>query len=230
MTGKYKEALKKAKKTKKTEKPKKEDVPKTELVPLTNKVVIREEDLTVDSPVLELVEKVREGFLAVEDLSVDDKFVIIRYMREEEGLRQDDIAAELGVTRRTVVNYCQKIRKMRAQELADTDVWDLGGDLYAKGVRAMEDALKKGKYKDFAYLMTSMISTLQSMGLVFKLPKQTQSQIQQNITQEINAKKGVEGFQKLKNISEDKEVNLDNVFNELLGAVKDGKLDVDKEE
>ena len=71
--------------------------------------------------------------------------------------------------------------------------------------------------------MTSLIATLQSMGLVFKMPRQ--SQVQQNIITEQQAKMGAEGFKQLKNMGDKEEINLDNVLNELLAAVKTGKLD-----
>ena len=211
------------------EKPAPEPPKKNQLIEIPYKVdisyngKIREEDLDVDDPVHILLEKFRIGEIDAADLSVDDKFVMIRYMREEEGLTQDLIAEELGVTRRTVVNYCQKIKRLKAQELADSDIWEIGGELYAQGVKAMEDSIKKGKYKDFAYVMTSLIATLQSMGLVFKMPRQ--SQVQQNIITEHQAKMGAEGFKQLKNMGDKEEINLDNVLNELLAAVKTGKLD-----
>lgn len=212
------------KKEKEEEKPKKNQLVKIPTkMELAYRGRVREEDLDVDDPVHILLEKFRAGEIDAADLSVDDKFVIIRHMREVEGKTQDKIAEELGVTRRTVINYCNKIKEQKAQALADTDIWELGGELYSSGMRAMEDALKKGKYKDFAYLMTSLISTLQSMGLIFKMPKQ--SQVSQQIVTEIQSKKGAEGFKQLKRMADSEEINLDNTLNEILAAVKDGKLD-----
>jgi len=211
------------------EKPPPEPPKRNQLVEIPYKVDlayngrIREEDLEVDDPVHILLAKFRTGEIDAADLSVDDKFVMIRHMREEEGLTQDKIAEELGVTRRTVVNYCQKIKRLKAQELADSDIWEVGGQLYAQGLKAMEDSIKKGKYKDFAYVMTSLIATLQSMGLIFKTPKH--SLVQQHIVTEQQAKRGAEGFKQLKNMNDKEEINLDNVLNELLGAVKSGRLD-----
>jgi predicted DNA-binding protein (UPF0251 family) len=221
------------------EKPPKE--PKLEEKPKRNQLIeiphrvdlayqgkIREDSLDVDDPVHILVEKFRKGEVDQADLGVDEKFVIIRYMREVDGMTQDAIAEEMGVTRRTVINYCNKIKKLKAQTLADSDIWEIGGDLYDKGVRAMEDAMSKGKYKEFAYVMTSLISTLQSMGVIFKMPKQ--SQVSQQIVTEIRSKKGAEGFRELQKLHDKKEINLDNVLNELMGAVREGKLDKKDEE
>jgi predicted transcriptional regulator len=216
---------------KKAEKPKKEEAekPKNQLVLVPNKVdlayqgKIREEDLEVDDPVHILVQRFRAGEILAEDMSVDDKFVIIRHMREEDGMTQDEIAEEIGISRRTVGNYCAKIKKLNAQKLADADLWEIGGELYHTGMKAMRDAIQKGKYKEFAYLMTSLISTLQSMGLVFKMP--ARSQIQQSIISQQQTRRGSEGFKRLKNMESSEEVNIDNVLNELFGAVQDGKLD-----
>ncbi len=184
---------------------------------------IRDEDLEVDDPIHILVQKFRDGEVDQADLSGDEKFVIIRYMREEEGMTQDHIAEEMGITRRTVINYCNKIKQQKAQALADADIWQIGGDIYDKGMRAMDDAMKKGKYKEFSYILTSVISVLQSLGLVFKLPKQ--SQVSQQIVTEIKSKKGAEGFRELQKMYDKPELNFDNVLNDLMGAVRDGKLD-----
>ena len=214
---------------------KEEKVPKkNELVAIPYKVELayegkkRETDLEVDDPVHILLQKFREGEIDQVDLTPDDKFVMIRHMREVEGSTQDVIAEELGVTRRTVINYCNKIKQMKAQELADTTIWEIGGDLYSKSLVAMEKALQQGKYQQFAYVMSTMVSTLQSLGLVFKMPKQ--SQISQKITHDLTMKKGAEGFKQIQHMAAKEEVNLDNIFDELLGAVKDGKLDIKDEE
>jgi hypothetical protein len=61
------------------------------------------------------------------------------------------------------------------------------------------------------------------MGVIFKMPKQ--SQVSQQIVTEIQSKKGAEGFRELQKLHDKKEINLDNVLNELMGAVRDGKLD-----
>jgi predicted DNA-binding protein (UPF0251 family) len=256
MTDVYKDSLKKAETAaeqmvirldhqrepyKPKEKPPKE--PKPEEIPKKNQLIevphrldlayqgkIREEDLDVDDPVHILVQKFRNGEVDQADLGVDEKFVIIRHMREVDGMTQDAVAEEMGVTRRTVINYCNKIKKLKAQALADSDIWEIGGDLYDKGMKAMEDSISKGKYKDFAYILTSLISTLQSMGVIFKMPKQ--SQVSQQIVTEIQSKKGAEGFREFQKLHDKKEINLDNVLNELMGAVREGKLDkkeVDKE-
>jgi hypothetical protein len=68
------------------------------------------------------------------------------------------------------------------------------------------------------------------MGVIFKMPRQ--SQVSQQIVTEIQSKKGAEGFRELQKMHDKQEINLDNVLNELMGAVREGKLDkkeVDKE-
>jgi transposase len=183
----------------------------------------REEDLDVHDPVHILVQKVRDGELEQIDLGPDDKFVIIRHLKETEGLSNDEIAAELKVSRKTVLNYVSRIKQIKAQALADNGIWEIGGELYDMGLKAMEQALRKGRFQQFAYVMSTMVTTLQSMGLIFKMPKQ--SQVQQKIVHDLTVKRGNEGFKQIKHIAEQEEINLDNVFNEILGAVKEGKLD-----
>jgi hypothetical protein len=87
----------------------------------------------------------------------------------------------------------------------------------------MEAALKKGDGRQWSYVLTSMISTLQSLGLVFKMPRQ--SQVSQQIMHNMAEKKGQEGFKQLKTISDKEEINLDSVFTELMGAVQNGSMD-----
>jgi hypothetical protein len=189
----------------------------------TYDVMKREEDIDVDSPAHIILSKFREGLIDQADLSSDDKLVLIRHMREDEGMTPDNICQELGISRRTVFGYLNKAKQLKAQALADTDIWEIGGELYSAGMKAMEEAVRNKKYKEFAYLMTSLVSTLQSMGLIFKMPKQ--SQIQQNIVQDITSRKGAEGFKQLKRMSDSSEVNIDSVLTELLAAVKSGTLD-----
>ena len=220
MTDEYKEALKRAQESSK------ELVTKPVVVPDYDR--FREEDLEVDEAVPAIIEKLGAEEITAVDLTPDEKFAVIRHLRENEGLTQDAIAQRLGVTRRTVINYCNKIKKFQAQELMDTNVWELGGMLYQKSLKAMDEALSKGRYQQFAYVMSTMISTLQSMGLIFKMPKQSQSMIDQTISDRRD-KKGAAGFQKLVNMAEKEEINLDNVFNELMAAVKEGKIDEKKD-
>lgn len=182
-----------------------------------------EDTLDPSDPVHILVEKFRNGDLDFTDLTVDDRFVMIRYFKEKENKNKHEIAEELGVTVMTVTNYFKKIKEVNAQVLADEDIWKMGGEIYSQGLRAMEAAINKGKVKDWAYVLTSMVSTLQSLGLVFKMPKQ--SMVSQQIQHNMAEKKGHEGFKQIKHIAENEEINLDSVFNELMGAVSEGKLD-----
>ena len=184
---------------------------------------ISEDELDPTYPVHILVEKFRNGDVDFTDLTVDDRFTMIRHLKEKESKNKHEIAEELGVTVQTVTNYFKKIKELNAQVLADEDIWKMGGEIYSQGIRAMEAAINKGKVKDWAYVLTSMISTLQSLGLVFKMPKQ--SMVSQQIQHNMAEKKGHEGFKQIKHIAENEEINLESVFNELMGAVNDGKLD-----
>lgn len=187
---------------------------------------LSENELDPTNPVHILVEKFRNGDVYFSDLTVDDRFVLIRYLKEQENLGKDEIAEELGVTVLTVSNYFKKIKEVQAQTLADEDIWQIGGEIYSQGMRAMETAISKGKVKDWAYVLTSMVSTLQSLGLVFKMPKQ--SMVSQQIMHNMVEKKGQAGFKQIQQLANKEEVNLDSIFNELMGAVQEGKLDKDE--
>jgi hypothetical protein len=60
------------------------------------------------------------------------------------------------------------------------------------------------------------------MGLVFKVPQR--SQVQQQIMHDLHVR-GAEGFTQLKQVADENEINIDAVFEELLGSVKEGKLE-----
>jgi len=231
MTDKYKELKERAKEAKKQVPDiKVKDGNKLNKIPSKVKqdydAVKSEEEFEVDEPIHHIVEKVRNGEIDPVDLTADEKFFVIRHMRETEKKKQDDIAEELGVTRRTVVNYCTKIKQFNAKKLADNDAWTIGGDIYRISMEAMEGAMQAGKYQQVAYIISTMISTLQSMGLVFKVPQR--SQVQQQIMHDLHVK-GAEGFTQLKQVADENEINIDAVFEELLGSVKDGKLEKEEE-
>jgi len=227
MSDKYKELKERAKEAKK-------QVPDikikdgNQLAKLPSKVkdqydaVKGEEEFDVDDPVFVLVDQIRAGEVEVSDLNPDERFFVIKYLRENENKKQDEIAHELGITRRTVVNYCTKIKQFNAKKLADNDAWTIGGDIYRISMDAIEGAMASGKYQQVAYVISTMISTLQSMGLVFKVPQR--SQIQQQVMHDLHVK-GAEGFTQLKQVADENEINIDAVFEELLGSVKDGKLE-----
>lgn len=181
-----------------------------------------EEEFDVDDPVFVLLDRIREGEIEAADLNPDERFFVVKHMREVENKKQDEIAHELGITRRTVVNYCNKIKQFNAKQLADNDAWTIGGDIYRISMDAIEGAMASGKYQQVAYVISTMISTLQSMGLVFKVPQR--SQVQSQIIHDLHVK-GAEGFTQLKQAADDSEINIDAVFEELLVSVKDGKLE-----
>jgi len=231
MTDKYKELKERAKEVKKQVPDiKVKDGNKLSKIPSKVKqdynAVKSEEEFEVDEPVHLMVQKIHDGEIDPVDLTADEKFFVIKYMREVEKKTQDKIAEELGITRRTVVNYEKKIKQFNAKKLADNDAWTIGGDIYRISMEAIEGAMQSGKYQQVAYIISTMISTLQSMGLVFKVPQR--SQVQQQIMHDLHVR-GAEGFTQLKQVADENEVNIDAVFEELLGSVKEGKLEKEEE-
>ena len=178
----------------------------------------REEDLDTEEPAQVLAEKVKNGDLSNEDLSVDDRMVMIGYLSEQEQKTGDQIAEVLGVSRRTVVNYLRKLREFRARQLAEKDSWELGGELYEMGMHAMRESLKQGKFQQFSHCLSTLITTLQSLGLLYKMPERSQQQLA--VAQSIQFR-GSKGFDSLKKQSQGEEHNLEGVLHELFDTFND---------
>lgn len=185
-----------------------------------------EEEIEVDDPAHVLVQQVRNGEIPKDELSVDQKFLIVKYLTEEKFYSIDEIADELKVTRPTVARYRKKLKEHHAKQLADHDAWMLGGEVYNLCLRAAHQALASGKPKQVADVLSSMISTLQSMGLVYKMP--AQSQIQQAIQSHSKHDVTVSNIEKFKKEVEGNEINLENVLNELFDAAEKHEQDTGK--
>lgn len=178
----------------------------------------REEDLDTEEPAQVLANKVRNGEMGNEDLSADDRLLVIAHLTEQEHLTGDQVAQELGISRRTVVNYLKKLREFRARQLSELDTWTLGGDLYTMGMTALKESLKEGKYTQFSHVLSTLISSLQSLGLLYKMPERSQQQLA--VAQSIQFR-GSKGFDSLKKQSQGEEHNLEGVLHELFDTFND---------
>lgn len=190
-----------------------------------DKQVKNEEELESDDPAHLMVEKIRDGVTKPEDLIPDDKFVIIRYLRETERLTQDKIAEELSLSRRTVINYCNKIKKLNAQKVSDTTAHELGGELLQMGKEAMKMAIQDRKGKDWAYIAQNLVTMLQSLGLIYKQP--SQSQIHQ-MMEKVDSAQGYKDANR--KFTEHDKQNLDSVIEEVISDfTEDNIIEMEKE-
>jgi predicted DNA-binding protein (UPF0251 family) len=211
-----------------TEKEEKPEVqpPKNQLIQVPTQVDFAydagkaEEDIDVDDPAYVLVQKIRDGEIDHAELTADDKFVAIRYLLHVEHLTQDQVAGELGISRRTVVNYVRKIKDQQAKALSQETVWTLGGEVWNLCMKAAYQALASNKPKQVAEVLEKMIQTLQTMGLVYRVPNQ--SQIQQATHQNIS----VSGASQFKSAieGEGQEVNIENVLTDLMKLAESGNM------
>ncbi len=181
-----------------------------------------EEEFEVDESIYNLVEKIEGGDILFSDLKPDEKFFVIKHYKEICKWSKDEIAKNFDCKRNVVTNYFKKIKQYNAKKLADTDIWELGGEIHQAAIEAMEGAMKAGKFQQVAYIMSVMVQTLQSMGLIFKSPQR--SQVAQYLVKELRTQ-SAKGYSELKQIADDGAIDIDTVFDELMKSVKEGKLE-----
>lgn len=224
--GPFKNPPKKPKKAKKAEVVEKEDPNKNHLVYEPKQVDFAydaaksEEEFEVDDPAFTIYEQIKSGERTPDDLSVDEKFVLIRHLRQDMHMTQDQVASELRVTRRTVVNYDRRIKEYQAKKLHDETVWSLGGEAYTLCMDAAKQALKGGKSKAVAEILEKMISMLQSLGLLYREPAASKQAIMQQIKKDVTVT-GVQQYQE----KVQGDLSLENVLSELMEGIEQGKLE-----
>jgi len=180
-----------------------------------------EEEIEVDLPAHILARQIIDGEKDPVDLTTDERFIIVRHLIHEEHYSADECAELLRVSRRTVQNYKRKIKEYDAKQLATETVWTIGGEIRDLGKKASLGALAAGKFKAALEAKKIEIELLQNLGILYKRPSQSQSQIQQQISQDVK----ISSIQDYQNQVAGEEVNLEHVLNELLESVEQGKLE-----
>jgi len=184
-----------------------------------------ESDLNVDDPAHILVEKIRSGEVDPADLNTDERFVAIRYLKEEEHYTQDQTAEMLGLSRRTICKYHQRLKESKELELAQENEYSLGAEALDLCRKAAYLALRSGKPEQASKCIRAGISILQDLGLIRRAPTTSQSmQAIYSVSENKSA-----GYQNFKQAVEGQEINIENVLNELVASVERGELD-NKEE
>jgi len=179
-------------------------------------------DLDTGSSTLDVLEKLKDGF-KWDNLTETEKLLAVKYYKDQGRYTLDEIAKHIGISRGTAAKYSKQLKKLRAYELSVQNIWELGGDLYVKYKSAYRLAMKEKQPKAAAYVLSNMISTLQSMGLVYKAP--TRQQIQAAIKQHtIHSQESVKGYNRFVEALKGKELTYEQILNELMEAVKEDKL------
>jgi len=175
----------------------------------------------------ELITKLQNGAKWT-SFSEGEKFLVIKHYLDKGTHTIAEIAQELGLSVNTVLKYKDKIRQLQAHELAALNLWELGGDLYNKYLAAYRIAMQKRQPKAAAYILDRMVSTLQSMGLIYKAPtrRQIQAAIQQHTVHSYDSSKNYAQFKKS---LEGQEQTYEQVIQELMEAISKDESDSEEE-
>lgn len=116
-----------------------------------------------------LLRNIQAGSMSAEDLDKDERRVIVQVLRDQ-GRTQDEIAALLSVSRRTIVSDCKWLKDKAVDFLRHMDTYDLAAEVYQIGMNCVNRALAAEKFRSVSQIMKDMTEILQSMGVVYKAP------------------------------------------------------------
>lgn len=126
--------------------------------------------------VVDILKRIREGFLDPKEISVSDRRVCVAYLRLE-GYRQEEIAQIFKVHRQTIIRD-EKANRLEAAKLVDEiDVKSTAGNLIIWARNLAAKALREKDYALAWKIQRELISDLQSLGYLPRSPEQYHVQI-----------------------------------------------------
>ncbi|WP_029689427.1 hypothetical protein [Thermoanaerobacter sp. A7A] len=158
------------------------------------------------------------------ELPKDDRLLVARYCYEKGAKSITALQKELDVTYVTAEKYYHVVKTLlRDAEGTTIDEQIFGLEIWEKFLAIYDEAMKAGKLQVAVQALTSLVSTLQSMGLIYKAPsrKQVQAAIQQH---NIHTKQQVGTYTKFKNAIKGKEKDYEVILHELMEAVDKDKI------
>jgi hypothetical protein len=160
------------------------------------------------------------GAISYEDLTRDERVNLIRVARDN-GSNIDAIAGQLLIPRKIVESDFREIDKIYKQELMSKDLEELGGWIYSVTKTAVEKAIKAEKFTSVNGMMQTMIETLQSMGIVYKAPQQSQVAALVGIASQQVGQRAFNQYQDAIHNDRDKVID---TMTKLLSAVRNNEL------
>jgi len=126
--------------------------------------------------IVDILRKIREGFLNPKEISISDRRVCVAYLRLE-GYRQEEIAQIFKVHRQTVIRD-EKANRLEAAKLVDDiDVKSVAGNLMGWARNLTAKALREKDYGLAWRIQRELVSDLQSLGYLPRSPEQYHVQI-----------------------------------------------------
>jgi len=117
-----------------------------------------------------LLEDISTGKITGKDLTIDERRLLVQFLKVEGGKTQDQISKVLQVSRRTVVNDFKFLREQSALAMERLSHLDLGGEIYDVAMAALRKAFSAGQYKTVSTIIRDLVETLQGLGLVYRAP------------------------------------------------------------
>ena len=126
--------------------------------------------------VVDILKRIREGFLDPKKISVSERRVCVTYLRLE-GYTQEEIAEIFNVHRQTIIRDEKANRKETAKLVDEIDVKSIAGSLIALARHLSVKAIREKDYGLAWKIERELITYLQSLGYLPRSPEQHQVQI-----------------------------------------------------
>jgi hypothetical protein len=126
--------------------------------------------------VVDILKRIREGYLDPKEISVSDRRVCVAYLRLE-GYTQEEIAQIFKVHRQTIVRDEKANRRGAAKLVDEIDVKSVAGNLIVWARHLAAKALREKDYSLAWKIQRDLISDLQSLGYLPRSPEQYNVQI-----------------------------------------------------
>ena len=168
----------------------------------------------------DLLKLLQAGTIDIDDITIDERVMVVRSMKLM-GRTVDEIAAMLRAKRSLVSGDFYKIRQHDRQELMSYELEELGGEIWSLSMEASRQAMKAGKFSSVSKILESMVNMLQSMGLVYKAPAQSQLAAMVSVTQH---QVGQRNFTKYQDAINGEREEVIGIMSQLLEGINDDKL------
>jgi hypothetical protein len=128
------------------------------------------------SNVVEILRKIREGYLSPNDVPIHHRRICVAYLRCE-GYTQMEIAEIFNVHRQTIIRDERANRKELAKLVNDIDVRSIAGGLIHWARQFTAKAIREKDYALAWRIQRDLVADLQSLGYLPRAPEQHQVQV-----------------------------------------------------
>lgn len=128
-----------------------------------------EEELGPERSAFTLLKAIQSGSIDANEIPQGERRVVVDSLRKQ-GRTQDEIAALLEVSRRTIVSDYRWLKDKAVDAVRRLDAHDLAAEVHELGMAAVERALYDGKPRMVAQVLRDVIEMLQSLGIVYRAP------------------------------------------------------------